>query len=113
MNCEPGLGEVRLKAEGRYLTNPVWVGDGVPERFMGWPWGLGGECWWVEARGDGRRKVFAGMDRGDVVAAAQRWLDDGAPRLDVLDSSRVPDEPRRMAPNPAGPGPAEPYRMVP
>ena len=74
----------RLKPSENYLTNPTWIGEAVPDWYMAYPWGFGGECWWVRAfRGDPqhperwkRRKVFAGMDPDALVAAAHQWIED-------------------------------------
>lgn len=75
------------KTEGQYLTHPTWIGEAVPEWYMGHPWGLGGECWFVTAYVGGAsdggwryRHTFAGMDPEEVKRAAQAWLDEGAPQ---------------------------------
>jgi hypothetical protein len=77
--------EPRLKARDNYLSHVTWIGEAVPDRYMGPPWGLGGECWWVRAwKGDPgqperfeERKIFAGMDPDALVAAARQWAADG------------------------------------
>lgn len=102
---------VRFKDGDGYLSNPVWVGNGVPGWYMGVPWGLGGECWMVQARvpsemspGWSVRKAFAGMVRDEVVTVARAWLDAGAPRLSGR--AEVPASPVVMAPVPLPePGP--------
>jgi hypothetical protein len=78
---------LRLKPKDKYLSHVVWVGEAEPEHYMGFPWGLGGECWWtcVLEGADGEspdfteRKVFAGMDRDEVSDAARKWAEDGYP----------------------------------
>lgn len=84
----------RLKPKDKYLSHVVWIGDAVPEHFMGMPWGLGGECWWVvayEGTPDDfqERKIFAGMDREAVDGAARRWVADGFP--DLPTTRTIPD----------------------
>lgn len=72
------ISEPQFKDANGYLTNPTWVGNAMSPGAMGWPWGLGGECWYVTVERDTprrRRRVFAGTDKDMVTAAAQAWLD--------------------------------------
>lgn len=82
------VNEARLKPKDKYLSHVVWVGDAVPDHYMGVPWGLGGECWWTvayEGTADDftERKVFAGMDREAVLSAAWQWAADGFPDMAI------------------------------
>jgi hypothetical protein len=77
----------RFKPSRHYLSNPVWCGKTGPKTYMGFPWGLGGECWYVTVYGGNpddpenyeRRRMFAAVDRDVALAAGRQWAADGFP----------------------------------
>lgn len=93
------ISEPQFKDADGYLTNPTWVGGAMPPGAMGWPWGLGGEYWFVTAQRDTprrQRRTFAGTDKDTVTAAAQAWVEcTCAPGYAVCDVCRASYYPPR------------------